>query len=167
VHGLLRTLHDYGLVEHDPASEAMLPMHATALRFPVTSAHSAGHPPESPRERVGQVLEASLPLGDHVEAHREAARLMVDREPRRSCPAHAARLLGVHQLERITEAIARPGLDFAEDDRRAAPGDNVDLVARDPAVRVENSVAVQPVPAHRTALGSISRRRRGARARPR
>ena len=118
-------------------------------------------------ERVGHVLDPPAALGDHVEADVQPGEAWMGGEPELGGAADAASLLRRHHLERIAELVALLRLHLAEHERPAAPCDQIELVAAEPAVRVQDAVAVQPVPAGRTTLGRMPNRPRGARALPR
>ena len=87
----------------------------------------------------------------------------------RASQASAARGCGAPSRRRPSRAGRRtlvPHFDFTSQKtiRRPAAGDEVELAAGEPAVRVEDAVAAQAVPARGAPLGVVSTRRRGARA---
>src|SRR5579884_2851963 len=62
------------------------------------------------------------------------------REPGGGGATNTALLLGGHHLERVAEPLAALRLHLAEHDHAAAADDEVELVAGEPAVRVEDPV---------------------------
>ena len=106
-------------------------------------------------ERVRQVLDPAGALGDHVEAHVEPCELLVAREP-----GPAARRTRAHLLRASPSPAGRRTRRRSSTSPRrrrdAAPArDHVELGAGEPAVRVEDPVAAQPVPARGAALGAF------------
>src|SRR3954452_4586464 len=73
-----------------------------------------------------------------------------------SQPAH---LLRRDHLQRIAEAVAGLALHLAEHEHRAAPHDEVELVAADPDVLAEDAVRAQPVVPTRSELGGVPQAR--------
>src|SRR5581483_8337412 len=91
-------------------------------------------------ERAPQALETAAAHDDDVESDHQAGAVRPHREPGLGCAPHATHLLGGHHLERVTEGIAALRLDLAEDDHVAATRYDVELVARDPRVRIEDAI---------------------------
>ena len=77
------------------------------------------------------------------------------REPRARRRANAARLLGVHHLERVAEAVAALLLHLDDHDPPPAPDDEVELVPAHARVGVEQAIATEPVMKQRAALAAI------------
>src|SRR5207302_941579 len=65
----------------------------------------------------------------------------------------ATLLLGIDHLHGVAEAVASLCLDLAEDEAPSAPHDEIQLVAADPGVAREHTVAAQPIPPCRASLG--------------
>ena len=68
---------------------------------------------------------------------------------------HAARLLGVDHLERMTEAVAALLLDLDHEQPAPSAQDEIELVAAGAGVGVEQAVAAKPVVAEGAALAAI------------
>src|SRR3954454_8478318 len=119
-------------------------------------------------ERLPDALLAAVGDGDHLEAHVQARRLWMRCKPGLRGAAQAALLFLRDHLERV--AVARPALRFYLDERQLSctPHNEVELVAADPHVRLQDPVAaqaVEPPPAPlRGATGRDSARRLGSRA---
>src|SRR5215831_9612030 len=108
-------------------------------------------------ERLRNALHASVPHGDHVESDGEASELRSRGQPRLRRPPQPSLLLGRHHLERVPEPRSSFGLHLDEAQGRAAPHDQVELVATCPDVLPEDAPATQPVPAHGASFGRLAR----------
>ena len=76
-------------------------------------------------------------------------------EPRAGGRQHAALLLRVDHLERMSERGAAFLLHLDDDETTATPEDEVELVAAGAGVGVEEAVAAEPVVAESAALPAI------------
>jgi hypothetical protein len=66
-------------------------------------------------------------------------------------------LVRVHHLDRMAEVEPRAHLHLAEDEVRAAPDDEVELVAANASVARQDPVAAQAVVAAGAAFGGVAR----------
>src|SRR5262245_20107379 len=114
-------------------------------------------------EGIGDDLQPAGSIRHDVEAQLELAGLRVRREPRLGRLTKTTHLLRSDHLQWVAPFRAGLGFHFAEDDRAAAPQDEVELVASDPTVRSEYPVAAKAVVPQRAALGARPDR---ARVRP-
>src|SRR5579862_6925942 len=103
--------------------------------------------------------ETAFALDDDVESDGERVELGSRREPRLGSAPDAANLLVAHHLEWITESRAALRFHLAEDEHVPAPRDDVELVAGDPRLRVEDLIAANAIPTRSAALGVVPRLR--------
>src|SRR5438132_9224058 len=96
-------------------------------------------------ERLPDALEAAVGERDDLEAHLEPLQLRMCGEPGLGGTAQAALLLGSHHLERIAVATAALRLHLHEREPPAAADDEVELVAADPGVRLQDAIAAEAV----------------------
>src|SRR5438105_7113947 len=113
-------------------------------------------------ERLPDALEATVGECDDLEAHLEPFQLRMRGEPGLGGTAQAALLLGGHHLERV--AVPTPTLRLHLDEREPpAPAHHeVELIAADPDVRLQDPVAAQAV---EPPGATLRRATRGERAR--
>ena len=130
---------------------------AVIVRAVFHPAAKATHQPKS-RRRPRDARGAHLARRSRRSAPR-GLRTPGGREPGDGRVADAPHLLLAHHLERVPEAVAALRFHLAEDDGLAPSSDQVELVAGDPAVRVEDAVAAQAVPAGGAPLGRVPRLR--------
>ena len=90
-----------------------------------------------------------------LEREIEPSELRVSGEPPARSHPHAANLLLVDHLERVPERRASLLLHLDEQHSPAATEDEVELVASDARVRVEQAVAAKPVVAEGAALARV------------
>src|SRR5215510_8638261 len=81
----------------------------------------------------------------------------MDAEPMRRRSPNSSLLFLVDHLLRLTEHDARLLLHLAEHELPSAPHHEVELVARDPRVRLEHAISADPIPPRRTPLGARAR----------
>src|SRR5690242_2907118 len=120
--------------------------HESSRSIPAYSASWVGatRASSTPRSKsLGQPLETAAPHRDHVEGRAQPSCFGVSREPRLGRAPHAPLLALVHHLQRIAELLTHLLLDLAEDERAAAPRDDVELVPTGPGVPGQNPVAAE------------------------
>src|SRR5260221_9496965 len=120
-------------------------------------------PRRSLLERVRQLLDSARALDDHVKADIEAVDLRMARQPGARGTPDTRDFPGVDHLQRVAEAAAALRLHLAEHHGAAAARDDVDLSPCEPAIRVEDAIATQAVPASGAPLRIIPRLRGGRR----
>ena len=92
---------------------------------------------------------------DGLELDLEPGELGTGGEPGSRRARHAARLLGIDHLQRMTEGGAALLLDLDHDQTAPSAQDEVELVAAGAGVGLEQAVAAKPVVAKGAALAAI------------